>query len=86
MATGERFRKMNLEIQEDIKKEIVRAEAGESDKDKGQFELILVELQRILARKGAAVGYPRVIIDEWNYQDKLGEELLDLYYLYERLQ
>lgn len=85
MPIGERFRKKNLEIQEQIKKEIVKADAGMSNRDKGELRFILTELQSMLEHEGTPLVYPRMIVDSWDYQDKLGEELLELSDLYERL-
>ena len=33
--------------------------------------------------KYVKLSYPRIIIDSWDFQDKLGMELLDLAELYE---
>ena len=44
----------------------------------------LEELIKMLSEKQVPVKFPRFIVDSWDYQDKLGLELLDLAELYKR--
>lgn len=46
--------------------------------------MILEELEQTLNNKCLPLSYPRIVVDSWDFQDKLGMELLDLAELYKR--
>jgi len=84
VSIEERFNKANVEMQQQIKKEIDNVNKGLSNKSISQLNMILDELKESLNHKGEVLSYPRMIIDSWDFQDKLGLELLDLAELYKR--
>lgn len=85
MSVEERFKKRNEELQQKIVSEIERVKEGRSNKNMGQLQIILEELQNSTKIKNGILSYPRIIIDSWDYSDKLGMELIELAELYKRM-
>lgn len=84
MSIEEKFKANNLIMQNKVKEEIEKATNGTSSKNLSQLNTILEELIKMLSEKQLPVRFPRFIVDSWDYQDKLGLELLDLAELYKR--
>lgn len=84
MSIEEKFKANNLIMQNKVKEEIEKATNGTSSKNLSQLNTILEELIKMLSEKQLPVRFPRFIVDSWDYQDKLGLELLDLAELYNR--
>ena len=84
MSIEEKFKANNLIMQNKVKEEIEKATNGRSSKNLSQLNTILEELIKMLSEKQVPVKFPRFIVDSWDYQDKLGLELLDLAELYKR--
>lgn len=84
MMLEETYKRKNLEMQNKIKRELENIRKGISKKDDIQLSRILAELEKSLDNKCLPLSYPRVIIDSWNYDDRLGAELLKLSELYKR--
>lgn len=84
MSLEEKYKKKNVDIQKNIKAEIKNIKNGMSKRDLNQLNEILNELEKTLDNKSLPLSYPRIIVDTWDFQDKLGLELLDLADLYKR--
>lgn len=74
----------NLEIQQHLQKEIENVKKGNSSKNLDQLNTILNELKKMLNSKNVPVCFPKIIVDSWDFQDKLGNELLEFEELYRR--
>ncbi|MCM1118872.1 MAG: hypothetical protein NC543_05865 [bacterium] len=72
----------NKALQKKISLEMERVRDGQSSKDMGQLQTILEELRSSSEKRTAELCYPRIIIDSWDYLDKLGIELMELAELY----
>lgn len=84
MSIEEKFKANNLVMQIKVKQEIEKVINGTSSKNLSQLNTILEELIIMLNEKQLPVKFSRFIVDSWDYQDKLGLELLDLVELYKR--
>ena len=84
MSIEEKFKTNNLIMQSKIKEEIEKVMNEKSCKNLNQLNIILDELNKMLEKKQLPVNFPRFIVDSWDYQDKLGLELLDLVSLYKK--
>ncbi|MCM1092067.1 MAG: hypothetical protein NC092_13245 [Butyrivibrio sp.] len=84
MSIEEKYKRKNADVQQQIRSEIENAEREISKKNPAQLSAILEELEKTLNNKCLPLSYPRMIIDSWDFQDKLGMELLDLAELYKR--
>lgn len=84
MSIEEKYKKGNVDIQQQIRLEMENIKKGISKKDFEQLNAILEELEKTLNNKCLPLSYPRMIIDSWDFQDKLGSDLLDLAALYKR--
>ncbi len=84
MSIEEKYKKNNIAIQQYIRLEIESIKKGQSKKDPAQLSAILKELEKTFNNKCLSLSYPRIIVDSWNFQDKLGIELLNLAELYKR--
>ncbi|BDG32649.1 hypothetical protein [Parageobacillus thermoglucosidasius] len=82
-----------LEMAEKIKIEVIK-EITAHNNGKGkdgnitQLRKILDEVKKmstILCPNNYTPSYPRIIVDSWDYNSKLGELLLDFYELYKKL-
>lgn len=82
MLIEEKYKKKNLDVQQYVRIEIKNIEKGSSKKNLVQLNVILKELEKMLNNKCLPLSYPRIIVDSWDFQDKLGMELLDLAELY----
>lgn len=82
MSIEEEYKKKNIDVQQYIKSEMKNIEKGVSEKNFVQLSIILKELEKTLNNKCLSLTYPRIIVDTWNFQDKLGKDLLDLAELY----
>lgn len=85
MSLEEKFIKRNSELQQKIELEIEKVKAGQSKKNMVQLQTILIELQTSSRKKNVILSYPRLIIDSWDYSDRLGVELVELAELYKKL-
>lgn len=84
MSLEEKYKRKNVDVQKNIKIEIANIKRGISKKDIKQLNKILNELEKTSDNKNLPLSYPRIIVDTWDFQDKLGLELLDLADLYKR--
>lgn len=84
MSIVEIYKKQNLVAQQHIRSEMENIKKGISKKNLVQLKVILEELEKTLNNKNLPLSYPRIIVDSWDFQDKLGMELLDLAELYKR--
>ena len=84
MSIEEKYKKKNLDVQQHVRSEIENIKRGISKKNLVQIKVILEELEITLNNKCLSLSYPRIIVDSWDFQDKLGMELLDLAELYKR--
>lgn len=85
MSLEEKFIKRNSELQQKIELEIEKVKEGQSKKNMVQLQTILIELQTSSRKKNVILSYPRLIIDSWDYSDRLGVELVELAELYKKL-
>lgn len=83
MSVEEKYKKNNVEVQQHVRSEMEKIKKGLSERNIVQLSMILEELKRTLNNKCLPLSYPRIIVDSWDFQDKLGMELLDLAELYE---
>lgn len=79
MSIEEKYKRRNVDVQQHVRSEIKK---GISEKNLVQLNGILEELEKMLDNKCLPLSYPRIIVDSWEFQDKLGMELLDLVELY----
>lgn len=84
MSVEEKYKKKNVGVQQHVRNEIEKIKKGLSKKDIVQLNVILEELEKTLNNKCLPLSYPRIVVDSWDFQDKLGIELLDLAELYRR--
>ncbi len=84
MSIEEKYKKNNVDVQQHIRCEMENIRKGISKKNLTQLKGILDELEKMLNNKYLPLSYPRIIVDSWDFQDKLGMELLDLAELYKR--
>lgn len=84
MSIEEKYKKKNIDVQQKIRREIENVKEGISKKNLNQLNLILEELEKTEKDKCLPLSYPRLIVDSWDFHDKLGLELLDLADLYKR--
>lgn len=82
MSIEDKYKKKNVDIQQHVKSEIENIKKGLSKKNLVQLGMILEELEKMLNSKCLPLSYPRIIVDSWDFHDKLGMELLDLAELY----
>ena len=82
----EEFNNKNVELQQKIKEEIEKVEAGKSSRNLIQLQTILEELRMSNKIKEIPLSYPRIISDSWDYPDTLGIELMELAEIYKRTQ
>lgn len=82
----EDFNNKNVELQQKIKEEIEKVEAGKSSRNLIQLQTILEELRMSNKIKEIPLSYPRIISDSWDYPDTLGIELMELAEIYKRTQ
>ena len=85
MSIEATFNKRNSELQQKIELEIEKVKVGQSKKNIVQLQTILTELQKSNTQKNVILSYPRIIVDSWDYSDKLGVELLELAELYRKI-
>lgn len=78
----EEYKKRNIEIQQHVRSEIENVKKGLCKKNLAQLSAILEELEKTLNNRCLPLSYPRIVIDSWDFHDKLGMELLDLAELY----
>lgn len=79
------FNNKNVELQQKIKEEIEKVEAGKSSRNLIQLQTILEELRISNKIKEVPLSYPRIISDSWDYLDTLGIELMELAEIYKRI-
>lgn len=84
MSIENKYKKRNIDVQQHVKSEMENAKKGLSKKRIDQLDMILKELEKMMNNKSLPLCYPRIIVDSWNFNDKLGLELLDLAELYRR--
>ncbi len=84
MSVEDKYKENNIKAQQLVRIEIEKVKMGFSKKSIVQLESILNELEKTLKRNNLPLSYPRFIVDSWDFQDKLGIELLSLAELYER--
>ncbi len=84
MSIEGKYKKNNMDVQQHIRCEMENIRKGISKKNLAQLKGILDELEKTLNNKCLPLSYPRIIIDLWDFQDRLGLELLDLAELYKR--
>ena len=82
MSIEKNYKKKNTDVQQHVRIEIENRKRGISKKNLVQLNVILEELEKTLNNKCLSLSYPRIIVDSWDFQDKLGIELLDLAELY----
>ena len=82
MSIEEKYKKKNVDIQQHVRSEMENIKKGISKKNLVQLNVILDELGKTQNNKCLRLSYPRIIVDSWDFQDKLGMELLDLAELY----
>ena len=81
----EEYKKRNNILQEKVRAEIEEVKKGQSAKNLLQLQGILEELKNSSVQKNISLYYPRVIVDSWDYSDRLGIELMELAALYEKI-
>ena len=85
MITCDRFiQKLNA-INNALDEEIARAKQGACNKPIQQLETIKTELIKMHDNKIFIPSFQRFIVDSWDYTDSLGNELMELYGLYNKL-
>jgi hypothetical protein len=84
MSVESKYKKKNMDIQQQIKKEMENAKNGKSTKDYTQLRNILEELEKMMNDKCLQLTYPRIIVDSWDFTDELGLGLLELAEIYKR--
>lgn len=82
MSIEEKYKKKNVDVQQHIRLEMENVKKGLGKKNLVQLSAILKELEKTLDNKCLPLSYPRIIVDSWDFQDKLGMELLNLAELY----
>ncbi|MBQ8188508.1 MAG: hypothetical protein IJZ44_01890 [Lachnospiraceae bacterium] len=84
MSIEDKCRKKNIELQKHLQIEIDNVKNGISNKNLEQLYGIMDELKKVLDNKKVVLFFPRIIVDSWDFQDELGNELLDFEELYRR--
>jgi hypothetical protein len=69
-----------------LQKEISESEQGLYVKSMQQLKIIYTELEQMKNRKNYVPIFPKIIIDSWDYNDSLGQELMELLTLYRKLK
>lgn len=82
MSLEEKYKKNNEDVQKYVMIEIENIKKGLSEKNLDELEVILNELKKTRNNKSLPLSYPRIVVDSWDFQDKLGIELLNLAELY----
>lgn len=75
-------------VQALVNQELTLTQAGKSSRDAQQLRLVqkeLSQMDRTLDPKEFLPVYPRMIVDEWDFSDPLGEALMEVWELYRRL-
>lgn len=75
-------------VQALVDRELALTAAGESSRDAQQLRWVqreLSQMERALDPNAFLPVYPRMIVDEWDFSDPLGEALTDVWELYRRL-
>ncbi len=76
MSIEEKYKKKNVDIQQHVRSEMENIKKGISKKNLVQLNVILDELEKTLNNKCLPLSYPRIIVDSWDFQDKLVFHLL----------
>lgn len=84
MSIEEEYKKNNMDVQQQIRLEIENIKKGNSKKNLDQLNAILEELRKTLSDKNLPLSFPRIIVDSWDFQDKLGIDLLKVAELYKQ--
>lgn len=80
----EKCKVQNLMLQKKVQEEIENVQQGKSKRSIVQLQTILNELMKAENVKGLSFSFPRIIIDSWDYSDKLGMELMEFTDLYKK--
>lgn len=80
----ENCRAQNLILQRKVQEEIENVKQGKSKRSIVQLQTILNELKNAENVQGFIFSFPRIIIDSWDYSDKLGRELMEYTDLYKK--
>lgn len=86
MSSNEKYMNFNLELQRRVEEEIIKVQKGNSTKNINQLNSILNELKGSLNKRGLKLAFPRMIIDSWDYKDKLGLDLIQLSEMYMQIE
>lgn len=84
MSIMENCRAQNLILQKKVQEEIENIKQGKSKRSIAQLQTILNELMNAENVQGLIFSFPRMIIDSWDYSDKLGTELMEYTDLYKK--
>ncbi len=84
MSIMENCRAQNLILQRKVQEEIENVKQGKSKRSIVQLQTILNELKNAENVQGFIFSFPRIIIDSWDYSDKLGRELMEYTDLYKK--
>lgn len=84
MSIEEKYKTDNVVVQQHVRNEMENIKKGIIKKNLVQLNVILEELEQTLNNKCLPLSYPRIVVDSWDFQDKLDMELLDLAELYKR--
>jgi len=68
-----------------LQEEISKSEQGLSEKPIQQLITIRNELEQMKANKNYMPIFPMIIIDSWEHEDRLGQELMEIFTIYKRL-
>ena len=69
-----------------LRKEITKSEQGLCDKSIHQLKIINSEIFQMEHKRNYEPSFPKIIIDAWNYDDSLGQELMEFFMLYKKLR
>lgn len=84
MSIEQEYKKNNMDVQQRIRLEIENIKKGNSKRNLDQINAILEELRKTLSNKNLPLSFPRIIVDSWDFQDKLGIDLLKVAELYKQ--
>lgn len=84
MSIMENCRAQNLILQRKVQEEMENVKQGKSKRSIVQLQTILNELKNAENVQGFIFSFPRMIIDSWDYSDKLGTELMEYTDLYKK--
>lgn len=84
MSIMENCRAQNLILQRKVQEEMENVKQGKSKRSIVQLQTILNELKNAENVQGFIFSFPRIIIDSWDYSDKLGRELMEYTDLYKK--